>query len=415
MGFIFARSPFAPRTERTENRENRKVYNIDMAAERKRDYYETLGVSKSAGEAEIKKAYRNLAKKYHPDMNPDDKEAERKFKEVNEAYEVLSDGDKKSRYDAYGHAGIDPNAAGGFGGFDFGGGGSGGGFSFDLGDILGDFFGGGARASSGARRNAPVDGDDVSVRLTISFEEAVFGCAKEISYARIENCGECSGTGAEKGTSAETCATCGGQGVVTTQRRAAFGMMMSSTTTCAACRGTGKIIKNPCASCKGAGLVRKEAKETTDIPAGVYNGIKLAVRGAGSAGKNGGAPGDVIISISVRPHAIFQRDGDNLICDIPITFVEAALGGEIEVPTLEGGEKYKIAEGTQTSSVFTLKNRGVQSIRNPKQRGDLIFRVTVEVPVELSEKQKGILREFSESSGNKNYSKKEGFFRKWRK
>ena len=383
-------------------------------AESKRDYYETLGVSKNADEAEIKKAYRNLAKKYHPDVNPDDRAAERKFKEVNEAYEVLSDSDKKARYDAYGHAGIDPNAAGGFGGFDFGGFSTGGGgFSFDLGDIFGDMFGGGAR-SSGARRNAAIPGDDVQTRLSISFEEAVFGCTKDISYTKIDTCDTCSGSGAAKGSSPETCSTCGGSGVVTTQRRM-MGMSMNSTSTCQTCRGSGKIIKNPCQTCKGAGLVRKSETKPTDIPAGAYDGLRLAVRGAGSAGRNGGAPGNVIINISVRPHTVFERDGDHLICEIPITFVEAALGGEIDVPTLEGNEKYRISEGTQTGSVFTLKNRGVQNIKNAKNRGDLYFRVIIEVPTGLSEKQKNILRDFSESCGSKNHAKKEGFFKKFRK
>ena len=379
-------------------------------AEKKRDYYEVLGISKSASEADIKKAYRNLAKKYHPDVNPDNKEAEKKFKEANEAYEVLSDSDKKSRYDAYGHAGIDPNmgsGSGGFGGFDFSGG------RFDMGDIFSDLFGG--FSSSGTRRSTAVHGEDIHIRLNVSFEEAVFGCTKEIAYTKIEDCGACSGSGAAKGSSAETCSACGGAGVITTQKRTAFGMMMSSSSTCHTCRGTGKTIKNPCSSCKGAGVVRKSEKRMTDIPAGVYDGIKIAVRGAGNAGRNGGEPGDVIISINVRPHPVFERDGNNLVCSIPITFSEAALGGEIDVPTLEGSEKFNIPEGTQTSTVFTLKNRGVQHIRNPKQRGDLYFEVTVEVPTGLSEKQKNILRDFSASCGNKNHSKKEGFFRKFKK
>jgi molecular chaperone DnaJ len=355
-------------------------------AENKRDYYETLGISKNANEAEIKKAYRNLAKKYHPDVNPNDKTAEKNFKEVNEAYEVLSD----------------------FGGFDFGGGRSGFG-GFDMGDILSDLFGGfsGSSGSSGSRRNAAVHGEDVHTRLSISFEEAVSGCMKEISYARIDNCEDCAGSGAAKGSEVETCSTCGGTGAIVTQRRSVLGMM-SSTSTCQTCRGTGKIIKNPCQKCKGAGLLRKNEKRTIDIPAGAYDGLKLAVRGWGSAGRNGGMPGDVIISVNVRPHPVFERDdNNNLFCEIPVTFVEAALGGEIEVPTLEGSEKYNMPEGTQTGAVFTLKNRGVQHHKNAKQRGDLFFRVTVEIPTGLSEKQKNILRDFSESCGNKNHSKKD--------
>jgi len=388
-------------------------------AENKRDYYETLGVSKSASESEIKKAYRNLAKKYHPDMNPDDKEAEKRFKEVNEAYEILSDSDKKSRYDTYGHAGIDPNAgAGGFGGFDFGGGFSSGGGFGNMGDILNDLFNfsssSSSSRSSGSRRNAAIHGDDVHVRLSVSFEEAVFGCEKEISYNRIEECGDCSGTGAAKGSKAETCADCGGSGVVM-QRRAVLGMTMSSTVTCSTCRGSGKIIKNPCTTCQGAGLVRKREKREAKIPAGVDDGVRIAVRGAGNAGRNGGNPGDVIINMSVRPHPIFERDGSNLFCEIPITFVEAAIGGEIEVPTLEGNEKFSIPEGTQTATVFSLKNRGVQHINNAKNRGDLYLKVTVEVQLNLNEKQKNILREFNASCGNKNHSKKDGFFKKFKK
>ena len=380
-------------------------------AENKRDYYETLGISKNANEAEIKKAYRNLAKKYHPDVNPNDKTAEKKFKEVNEAYEILSDGEKKSQYDMYGHAGIDPNS-GGFGGFDFSGGRSGGFGAFDMNDILNDLFGGFSSGTS-SRRNAAVHGEDVHTRLSISFEEAVFGCTKEISYTRIETCETCSGTGAAKDSSPETCTVCGGTGTVTTQRRASFGMTINQTAACQTCRGTGKIIKNPCPTCKGAGLVRKNVKRTIEIQPGAYDGLRLAVSGAGSAGRNGGMPGDVIISINVRPHPVFERDGNHLICEIPITFTEAALGGEIEVPTLEGKEKFNLPEGTQTGSVFTLKNRGIQSIKNAKLRGDLVFRVTVEIPTGLSEKQKNILREFNESCGNKNHSKKEGFFRKF--
>ncbi|MCL2099409.1 MAG: molecular chaperone DnaJ [Oscillospiraceae bacterium] len=384
-------------------------------AENKRDYYETLGISKTADEAEIKKAYRNLAKKYHPDVNPDDKAAEKKFKEVNEAYEVLSDSDKKARYDAYGHAGVDPNAAGGFGGFDFGGGRSGGGFgSFDMGDILNDFFGGFSSGSGRRSANSAVHGDDVHTRLNVTFEEAVFGCTKEISYARIETCEDCSGSGAAKGSSPETCSVCGGSGTVTTQRRM-MGMTMNSTSTCQTCRGTGKIIKNPCSTCKGAGLVRRNVKKSVDITAGAYDGIRFAVGREGNAGRNGGVPGDVIITLSVKPHPVFERDGNNLYCDIPITFTEAALGGEIEVPTLEGSEKYRIGEGTQTGTVHSLKNRGVQNIKNAKQRGDLFFRVTVETPTGLNEKQKNILREFNESCGNKNHSKKDGFFKKFKK
>lgn len=377
-------------------------------AENKRDYYEVLGISKSAGEAEIKKAYRTLAKKYHPDINPNDKNAEKNFKEVNEAYEVLSDSEKKSRYDAYGHAGIDPNVnmGGGGMGFDFG--------SFGMDDIINSFFGGFSSYSSSERRNAPQRGDDIHQRVIISFEEAVFGCTKEISYSRIEMCEDCSGSGASKGTSSETCTVCSGSGTVKTQRRTPLGIMQS-TKTCESCHGSGKIIKSPCTGCKGKGLVRKSSKKEVVIPAGIDDGQSVAVRNQGNTGINGGSPGDLIIKVGVRPHAIFEREGFNIFCEIPITFVEATLGAEIDVPTLENNEKYNIPEGTQTSSVFTLKNRGIQHLNNPKNRGDLYFKVIVEIPTGLNEKQKDALREFNKSCGNKNHTKKESFFTKFRK
>ena len=378
-------------------------------AENKRDFYETLGISKSASDAEIKKAYRNLAKKYHPDMNPNDKNAEKNFKEVNEAYEILSNPDKKSRYDSYGHSGIDPNMN--MGGSDFGGFGGFGGF--DVSDIFSSFFGG-SSSSSSSRRNAPQRGDDIHQRITISFEEAVFGCTKEISYSRIETCADCSGSGAAAGTSAETCSACGGMGTVKTQRKTPIGIMQS-TKTCEKCQGTGKIIKSPCQTCRGNGIVRKSSKKEVVIPAGIDDGQKIAVRNQGDAGKNGGLAGDLIITVAVRQHAVFEREGYNIFCEIPITFVEATLGADIDVPTLEGSEKYKVPEGTQTSTVFTLKNRGIQHISNPKQRGDLYFKVIVEVPTGLNEKQKNALKEFAETCGNKNHSKKESFFKKFRK
>ena len=378
-------------------------------AENKRDYYEVLGISKSASEAEIKKAYRNLAKKYHPDMNPNDKSAEKNFKEVNEAYEILSDPDKKSRYDAYGHAGIDPSMSGGMG-QDFGGYGFGG---FD--DILNTFFGGfGGSSSSSNRRNAPQRGDDVHQRIIISFEEAAFGCTKEISYSRIENCEECSGSGAAKGTNPETCTSCNGTGTIKTQTRTPIGYMQS-TKPCDTCNGKGKIIKSPCSACKGNGLVRKSCKKEVIVMAGIDDGQKLAVPREGNAGRNGGSAGDLIITVGVRPHTVFEREGYNIYCEIPITFVEATLGAEIDVPTLEGNIKYNIPEGTQTSATFTLKNSGIQHIKNEKQRGDLCFKVIVEVPTGLTEKQKNALREFSQSCGDKNHTKKEGFFKKLRK
>lgn len=372
-------------------------------ADTKRDYYEVLGVDKNADEATIKKAYRTLAKKYHPDMNPGDKEAEAKFKEVNEAYDVLSDPDKKAKYDQYGHAAFDPSAGGdaGFGGFgDFGG--------FDINDIFSSFFGG---ASGGSmRRNGPVRGDDITVRLTISFEESVFGCKKEVSYNKIQKCADCSGTGAAKGSSPKTCSACGGSGQVRVQQRTPFGIMQTQKT-CDACHGTGKIIENKCPNCRGTGFVRVPKKLEVNIPAGIDDGQQLSLRYQGSDGMNGGNAGDLYIIISVRPHSVFERDGDDLYCEVPITYAEATLGAEIEIPTLEGSMKYTIPEGTQTGTVFTLRNKGVTRV-NSKVRGNLYITVVVEVPKNLTSEQKNLLEKFAASCGESNYSKRTSFFKR---
>ena len=371
----------------------------------KRDYYEVLGIQKGASDTDIKKAYRSLAKKYHPDVNPGNKEAEAKFKEVNEAYEVLSDADKKAKYDQYGHAAFDPSGAG-FGGGGFGGFG---GFDVDLGDIFGSFFGGG---SSRQRRNGPQKGDDIELNVTISFEEAVFDCKKDVSFQRYGKCSSCNGSGSADGKS-ETCPNCRGTG----QRRVMQnigGMQFQSTTTCDTCRGTGKYIKTPCQKCRGTGFERVSKKLTVDIPAGIDHGKGLIIRGAGNDGKNGGATGDVFVMVSVRPSTTFKRDGYTLYCEIPITISEATLGAEIDVPTLEGMEKFTIPEGTQTGTTFTLKQRGVPMI-NSNRRGDLIFRVNVEVPKGLSEKQKELLRAFAKECGENNYQKKKSFFKKDKK
>jgi len=372
----------------------------------KRDYYEVLGVGKGATDAEIKKAYRGLAKKYHPDVNPGDKEAEAKFKEVNEAYEVLSDADKKAKYDQYGHAAFDPaaGAGGGYGGF-----GGFGGFDVDLGDIFGSFFGGG---SSQQRRNGPQRGDDIEVSVTISFEEAVFGCKKDISFSRYAKCGSCNGSGSADGKN-ETCPTCRGTG----QRRVMQnlgGMQFQSTTTCETCRGTGKYIKTPCTKCRGAGFERVTKKLTVDIPAGIDHGKGLIIRGAGNDGKNGGPAGDVLVMVSVRRSSTFKREGYNLFCEVPITISEATLGADIEIPTLEGNEKFTIPEGTQTGTSFTMRGKGVPMI-NSSRRGDIIFRVNVETPKGLTEKQKELLREFAKACGESNYAKKKGFLKKDKK
>ena len=371
----------------------------------KRDYYEVLGLNKSAGEAEIKKAYRGLAKKYHPDMNPGDAEAEAKFKEVNEAYAVLSDSEKRAKYDQFGHAAFDPASGGsgfgGFGGFgDFG----------DLGDIFGSFFGGGFGGGASARRNAPTRGEDVGARVTITFEEAAFGVKKDVSFQRIQKCDECSGSGAAKGSTAETCSACGGSGQKRVTQRIG-GMAFQSTVTCDACHGSGKIIKNPCSNCRGTGYVKVNKKLSVNIPAGIDDGERIALRGQGCDGRNGGPTGDLILTVSVKRHTFFERDGYDLYCEIPITVADATLGAEIDVPTLEGNEKFTIPEGTQPGTRFTLRQKGIPYV-NSNRRGDLIFVVNVEIPKGLSDKQKEHMRAFAASCKDNNYAKKTGFFKR---
>lgn len=367
----------------------------------KRDYYEVLGLSKGADAEEIKKAYRTLAKKYHPDLHPGDAEAEANFKEVNEAYGVLSDPDKKAKYDQYGFAGLDPSMGG------FGGGGFGGDFGgFDFGDIFSSFFGGGG--GSTRSRNAPTQGEDIAYRLTITFEEAAFGVKKTVTYPRIQKCSDCGGSGAAKGTSPETCPNCKGSGQVRTTQRTPLGMFQS-TAPCDQCRGTGKIVKTPCTGCKGKGYVRINKTLDVTVPAGIDNEQQLVVRSQGNDGRNGGPAGDLIISILVKPHSFFERDGYDLLCDIPISFAEAALGAEISVPTLEGDVKFTIPEGTQTGSTFTLRGKGIQVVQSTR-KGDLIFTVTVEVPKKLTDKQKEALRAFDEACGGE--TQKKGFFKK---
>ena len=358
-------------------------------AENKRDYYEVLGVQKGASADEIKKAYRKAAMKYHPDRNPGDKTAEEKFKEVGEAYEVLSDDEKRQRYDQYGFAGVDPNFnAGGFGGGGFGGGG----FGFDdLGDIFGEFFGGG-RSRGGSAQNMPRRGENVMARLELTFEEAAFGCEKEVSAQRIENCAACSGSGSSDGK-VETCPQCGGSGQVRTTQNF-MGMQMQSTATCPRCGGKGKIIKNPCLVCKGKGKVRRTNTVKVKIPAGVDQGQAVRARGEGCVGANGGPNGDLLVEIQIKPHKIFRREDRDVLCEVPISFAQAALGSSIQVPTLDGKVEFEIPEGTQTGREFVLRDKGIPEINNPRRRGNHRFTVVVETPTHLTKEQKELLRQF---------------------
>lgn len=368
----------------------------------KRDYYEVLGVSKNASDDEIKKAHRKLAKKYHPDLNKDNPEAAEKFKELNEAYEVLSDKDKKAKYDQFGFAGVDPNYGGGAGGF----GGFGGFDMGDLSDIFGSFFGGGSTRS---RRNAPQRGETLQQRVMLSFEEAAFGCEKEITIGRVETCEECGGSGAASGTSAETCSSCRGTGTVTQTQRTPLGMFQTQGP-CPNCRGTGKIIKTPCKKCGGKGKVRNSRTLKVKIPAGIDDGQSIQLRGQGGAGTNGGPAGDVIVTIGIRPHPLFTREGSDVICEIPISFTQAALGASLQVPTIDGKIEYQVPEGTQTGTVFRMRGKGIQNV-NGRGRGDQFVRVNIEVPKNLSQKQKDLLREF-EASSNANHTARQGFWEK---
>ena len=371
-------------------------------AENKRDYYEVLGVEKGASAEEIKKAYRKSAMKYHPDRNPGDKTAEEKFKELGEAYEVLSDDEKRSRYDQYGHAGVDPNfGAGGFNGGGFGGFGG-----FDFGDIFGEFFGGGSRR--GSTQNVPMRGENVGVRLEVTFEEAAFGTEKQVSAQRIESCGNCNGTGSADG-SVETCSYCRGAGQVRTTRNV-MGMTMQTTSECPQCGGRGKVIKNPCNTCRGKGKVRRTQKINVKIPAGVDHGQSVRVRGEGCVGSNGGPNGDLLVEISIRRHSVFQRYGQDVLCEVPITFTQAALGGEIEVPTLDGKTKFDLPEGTQTGREFVLNGIGIPYVNNPRRRGNHRFTVVVETPTKLNKEQKELLQKLEDSIDGKSSPKRKKFF-----
>ena len=362
--------------------------------EQKRDYYEVLGVSKGASEDELKKAYRKLAKKYHPDMNPGDKTAEAKFKEVNEAYEVLSDKEKRAKYDQFGHAGVDPNfgAGGGYGGFDMG--------DIDLGDIFGSFFGGGFGGFGGGssqRANAPQKGESLRANLTLSFEEAAFGCEKEIELNRTEPCDDCQGSGCQPGTTAETCPDCRGTGVIRIQRGAG-GFAFSSTAPCSRCRGTGKIIHSPCKSCGGTGSVRKKKRISVTIPAGIDDGQAVSLRGQGNAGKNGGPAGDLIVGVRIKPHPHFQREGTTVLYEQPVSFYQAAMGAELEIPTIDGKVKWTLPAGTQPGTTFRLRGKGIPELRG-RGRGDQYVTVKVQVPTNLTTEQRDALRAFGETMG----------------
>ena len=372
----------------------------------KRDYYEVLGIQKGASEDEIKKAYKKLARKYHPDMNPGDKEAEEKFKEVNEANEVLSDPEKKARYDQFGFAGVDPNYGAGAGGGAYGGG-----FDFgDLGDIFGSFFGGGFGGGQRRNPNAPQRGESIRVSVSVSFTEAAFGCEKSVTLERSEQCPTCKGNGCAPGTTPEICPDCHGTGTVQTRRQTPMGVFASNGP-CRKCGGTGRLIHQPCPDCRGTGAVRKRKTIKVNIPAGIDHGQTISLRGQGNAGRNGGPAGDLLITVMVQPHELFRRDGVDVFCEAPITFAQAVLGAELEIPTIDGKVKYSIPEGTQTGTVFRLKGKGIP-VLNGRGRGDQYVTVTIETPRNLNKEQKEALRRFSETLGESNYEKRKSFFKK---
>ena len=389
-----------------------------MADQNKRDYYEVLGIGKNATDAEIKSAYRKLAKKYHPDLNPGNKEAEEKFKEVNEANDVLSDPQKRQRYDQFGFAGVDPNYAAANGG---GAGGFGGGFGgVDLGDIFGDIFGGGfgggfsgfGGGSSTRTANAPRKGHDIQASVILTFEEAAHGCSKKITINRQDTCPDCGGTGAAKGTSPETCPDCGGRGYVVTQQRTPFGVMQSQQP-CSHCGGRGTIIRNPCKTCRGTGKTAARKSLEINIPAGIDDDQNIALRGQGDAGSNGGPAGDVIVHVTVKADPMFERDGYDVTIHVPITFSQAVLGDDVEVPTVDGRIVQHIPEGTQSGTKFRLRGQGIQYL-NGRGRGDQYVIVDVEIPKKVTRAQREALKAFEDSMKEDNYEKRKGFFKNLR-
>jgi molecular chaperone DnaJ len=350
----------------------------------KRDYYEVLGVAKNASDEELKKAYRKLAMKHHPDRNPGDAAAEEKFKEAKEAYEMLTDPDKRAAYDRFGHAGVDPNAGGGAGGQGFGN------FSDAFGDIFGDIFGGAAGRGGGGRSNV-YRGSDLRYSMEITLEQAAAGFTTEIKVPSWETCDTCDGTGAKPGTKAETCKTCGGQGQVRMQQG-----FFSIQQTCPSCRGSGKTIPNPCSACDGVGRIRKQKTLEVKIPAGIDDGMRIRSSGNGEPGLNGGPSGDLYVEVSIKPHRVFQREGDDLHCEVPVSFARAALGGTIDVPTLNGKASFDLPEGTQTGKTFRLRGKGIRNVRS-SVAGDLYCHVVVETPVKLTDRQRKILEDFEAS------------------
>ena len=381
----------------------------------KRDYYEVLGVSKTASDSEIKSAYRKLAKKYHPDMNPGDKEAEAKFKEASEAYAILSDADKRRQYDQFGHAAFDGGAGGGAGGFDFNG--------FDMGDIFGDifgdFFGGGGRSRSA--NNGPMKGQNVRVSVHLTFEEACFGTEKEIELNIKEDCAKCHGTGAKPGTQPETCSKCGGKGQVVFTQQSLFGVVRN-VQACPDCHGTGKIIKDRCPDCGGSGYISRRKKISVSIPAGIDNGQSIRIRDKGEPGINGGPRGDLLVQVIVGRHPIFQRQDYDIYSTAPITFAQAALGAEVRIKTIDGDEMYTVKPGTQTDTRVRLRGKGVPTTRNKQVRGDHYVTLVVQVPTKMNAEQKELLKAFDQAmdgkkeeepeTGHKSHKEKRSPFKK---
>lgn len=372
----------------------------------KKDYYEILGVSRGSSDDELKKAYRKLAKEHHPDVNSgNSKEAEAKFKEVNEAYEVLGDVEKRAKYDQFGHAGVDPNG--------FGGGGFGGGFSdfgdVNIGDIFETFFGG-FGGSNARNTNRPRKGEDINHQIGITFEQSAIGVKKSIKINRVQNCVTCSGTGAKPGTNASACPNCGGTGQIQHKQSTPFGQFVKNEV-CNKCNGEGTIIENHCVTCKGKGKIRKEVNVEISIPAGIDNGQTIRHSGLGDAGAKGGPAGDLYVEIKVAPHPIFTREGNDVLCEIPVTFVHATLGGELEIPTLEGKIKKTIPEGTQPGTIFVLKAKGIPNIKG-YGKGDQRVKINVEIPQKLNDRQKEILLKFAEESGDEIYENRRSFFKK---